>query len=60
MNEDRIGGVEKKTVGSVKENLGKLTGDRSLETDGVADKTAGTARNTVGGIKATVHDAVEK
>ena len=60
MDEDRIGGVGKKAVGSVKESLGKLTVDRSFETEGAAGKTSGTARNTVGGIKATVHDVAEK
>ena len=60
MNKDRVEGIGKKVTGSVKEAIGKVTGDTKLQAEGAADKAAGTAQNTVGGAKDTVRDAVKK
>ncbi len=60
MDKDRVDSMGKKVVGSVKEGLGKLTGDNKLEAEGAAEKTAGTAQNAVGGVKDTVRDTVKK
>jgi uncharacterized protein YjbJ (UPF0337 family) len=41
MDKDRIAGSAKEIKGSVKETIGKATGDTKLQTDGSADKAAG-------------------
>lgn len=60
MDKDRVEGIGKKVAGSVKEAIGKVTGDTKLEAEGTAQKTAGTAQNAVGGVKDTVRDTVKK
>jgi uncharacterized protein YjbJ (UPF0337 family) len=59
MDKDRIAGSAKKTKGSVKEAIGKITGDSKTQAEGTAEKTAGQAQNAVGGIKDTVRDATK-
>jgi uncharacterized protein YjbJ (UPF0337 family) len=56
MNQDRIAGAAKETKGSVKEIIGKATGDAKLEADGKADKVEGKVQNALGGLK----DAVKR
>ena len=53
---DRIEGAAKQAGGSIKEGLGKLTGDEKLKAEGRADKLEGKVQNTVGGIKDTLRD----
>ena len=60
MDKDRVDGIGKKITGSVKEAIGKVTGDTKLQAEGTADKATGTAQNAVGGAKDTVRDAVKK
>jgi uncharacterized protein YjbJ (UPF0337 family) len=48
---DRIEGAAKQVGGSIKEGLGKLTGDEKLKAEGRADKVEGKVQNTVGGVK---------
>ena len=60
MDKDRIDGIGKKVSGSVKEAIGKVTGDTKLQAEGTAQKTAGKAQNAVGGVKDGLRDAVEK
>jgi len=48
MSTNRIEGVARKTTGALKETAGKLTGNRRLEAEGVAEKAAGTIQNKVG------------
>jgi uncharacterized protein YjbJ (UPF0337 family) len=38
MDKDRIDGAGKKVTGSVKEAIGKVTGDAKLQAEGTADK----------------------
>jgi len=59
MDRDRIGDSTKQTKGSVKEAIGKVTGDSKTQAEGSAEKTAGKAQNAVGGIKDTVRDATK-
>ncbi len=59
MDQDRIDGVGKKITGSVKEAIGKVTGDTKLEAEGTADKAAGTVQNAMGGVKDSARDAVK-
>ena len=42
--------------GSVKETVGKATGDTKLERSGTTDKIAGAAQNTVGDLKNAAGD----
>ena len=60
MDKDRVDGIGKKVTGSIKEAIGKVTGDTKLQAEGKADKAAGTAQNAVGGTKDAVRDAVKK
>ena len=59
MDKDRIAGSAKKTKGSVKEAIGKVTGDSKTESEGAAEKIAGRAQNAVGGIKDSVRGATK-
>lgn len=60
MDRDRVEGIGKKVTGSVKEAIGKVTGDTKLQAEGKADKVTGTAQNAVGGAKDTVRDTADK
>lgn len=60
MDEDRLKGIGKQVTGSIKEAIGKVTGDTKVQTEGAVEKTAGTAQNAVGGAKDTVRDAVKE
>jgi uncharacterized protein YjbJ (UPF0337 family) len=41
MDKDRIAGAVKEIKGSIKETVGKATGDAKLEVEGKADKVEG-------------------
>ncbi len=56
MDKDRVAGSAKKTKGSVKEAIGKVTGDSKTQAEGAAEKITGHAQNAVGGVKDTVRD----
>lgn len=56
MDKDRIAGSAKQIKGSVKETIGKATGDAKLQSDGKADKIEGKVQNAIGGLK----DALKK
>ena len=51
MDKDRIKGSAEQAKGSIKETVGKATGDSKTEAEGNADKASGKAQNTIGGIK---------
>lgn len=51
MNGTTIGGESQELGGNVKEAAGKLTNDRSLQSDGVADQIAGSAKQMAGAAK---------
>ena len=51
MDKDRIAGAAQKAKGSVKDAVGKATGDSKLQAEGKADKAAGSVRNAIGGAK---------
>jgi uncharacterized protein YjbJ (UPF0337 family) len=59
VDKDRIEGAGKQIKGSVKEGVGKVTGDEKLKGEGKADKVEGKVQNTVGGLKDKVRDAVD-
>ncbi len=60
MDEDRLKGIGKQVTGSIKEAVGKVTGDTKTQAEGTAEKTGGKAQNAVGGAKDTVRDAVKE
>ena len=60
MDKDRVEGAAKQVKGSIKEAIGKVTGDTQTQAEGAADKAAGKTQNTVGGVKDTARDALKK
>src|SRR5271155_1289369 len=60
MDKDRIKGSVEQAKGSVKEAVGKATGDTKLEVEGRNEKAAGKVQNAVGGIKDAVREALKK
>jgi uncharacterized protein YjbJ (UPF0337 family) len=54
MDKDRIKGSAEQAKGAVKETVGKVFGDKKLETDGKTDKAAGKVQNAIGGLKDAV------
>jgi uncharacterized protein YjbJ (UPF0337 family) len=59
MDKDRVAGSARKAKGSVKEAIGKVTGDSKTQAEGAAEKTAGQAQNAAGGVKDTVRNATK-
>jgi uncharacterized protein YjbJ (UPF0337 family) len=60
MDNDRVAGTAKQAKGSVKEAIGKITGDTKAQVEGKAEKTGGKVQNAAGGVKDTVLDAADK
>ncbi len=54
MDKDRVEGAAHQAKGSVKEAVGKVTGDKKTQAEGAAEKAAGKVQNTAGGAKDTV------
>jgi uncharacterized protein YjbJ (UPF0337 family) len=46
MNEDRIKGEVRQVKGSIKEAIGKITGDRKTQAEGAAEKVGGKAQTS--------------
>ena len=59
MDKERVKGTGKQVSGSIKEAVGKITGDTKIEAEGAAQKTTGKAQNAIGGAKDKVRDAVD-
>ena len=59
MDKDRIEGAAKQVKGSIKEAIGKVTGDTQTQVEGATEKAAGKAQSTVGGVKDTARDALK-
>ena len=60
MDKDRLAGAAEQAKGSLKEAIGKVTGDTKTQAEGAAEKAAGEARNTAGGAKNAVRDIADK
>ena len=60
MDSNRIKGEAKKVRGSTKEAAGKITGDRSLEAEGAAEKAAGSVQSATGKAADKVREAARK
>jgi uncharacterized protein YjbJ (UPF0337 family) len=60
MDNDRIAGAANKVKGSVKEAIGKITGDTKTQAEGAVEKTAGQVQQAAGGAKDAVREAADK
>lgn len=60
MDKDRIEGAKKKIKGTIKEAVGKITGDARTEVDGKAERAAGKVQSAVGGVKDAARDRLKK
>ncbi len=60
MDKDRIEGAAHQVKGSLKEAVGKVTGDAKTEAEGAAEKAAGKVQNAVGGLKDSAREALKK
>ena len=60
MDKNRIQGVGKQVKGSMKEAIGKVTGNKQAEVKGTAEKIVGKAQSEVGKAKDAVREAVKK
>lgn len=59
MDNDRIAGLGKKVSGSIKEAIGKITGDRTMQPEGTTEKAGGRVKNAVGEAKDAVRDVAK-
>nr|WP_294514635.1 CsbD family protein [uncultured Rhodopila sp.] len=60
MDKDRVEGAGHEAKGTVKEAVGKVTGDKETQAEGTSEKAAGKVQNAVGGAKDAVRDWVKK
>ena len=60
MDKDRIDGAAKQVKGSIKEAVGKVTGYKKTQAEGVAEKAAGKVQNSVGGAKDAARETLKK
>ncbi len=56
MDKDRIDGMGNQAGGKIKEGVGKLIGDKKMETEGQAQQVKGKVENAAGGVKDAVRD----
>jgi uncharacterized protein YjbJ (UPF0337 family) len=59
MHKDEMKGAAKDAKGSVKESVGRATGDERLEAEGTTDKAAGKVQKGVGNLKEAARDALK-
>lgn len=60
IDKNRTEGVVKQAKGSVKETIGKITGNKSTEAEGMAEKIEGQMQTKVGETADQVCEAVKK
>ena len=58
-NSDEVEGKYEQAKGSVKEGLGKLTGDDEMRSEGAADKLKGDVQEGWGGTKRKIGDMLD-
>jgi uncharacterized protein YjbJ (UPF0337 family) len=59
MHKDQIKGAAKDAKGSVKEAVGKATGNERLEAEGAGDRLAGKVQKGVGDVKDAAREALK-
>lgn len=60
MDKNRIDGTAKQVKGSVKEAIGKLTGDKKVQLEGAAEKQVGKVQTKAGEAADKVRDLQKK
>ncbi|WP_250478645.1 MULTISPECIES: CsbD family protein [unclassified Caballeronia] len=60
MDKNRVEGAAKQVKGSIKEAIGKVTGDRTTEAKGAAEKAEGKVQANVGKAADKVKDVLKK
>jgi uncharacterized protein YjbJ (UPF0337 family) len=60
MDKDRIEGAARQVKGTIKEAIGKVTGDAKIQAEGVAEKAAGKLQSNIGGAKDAARDILNK
>ncbi|MDR5821464.1 MULTISPECIES: CsbD family protein [unclassified Caballeronia] len=60
MDKHRVDGAAKQVKGSIKEAIGKVTGDRTTEAKGAAEKAEGKVQASVGKAADKVRDTLKK
>jgi uncharacterized protein YjbJ (UPF0337 family) len=60
MDKNRIDGIAKQVKGSVKEAIGKVTGDTRIQAEGIAEKNVGKAQAEVGEVADKLRDSARK
>ncbi|KAB0676184.1 CsbD family protein [Aureimonas leprariae] len=60
MDKNRIEGAGKQAAGSIKEAVGKITGNRATEAEGAAEKAAGKVQSGVGRAKDGVRSVLKR
>ena len=58
-NKDEVKGKFDQAKGSVKEEVGRATGDGELESEGIADRAGGNIREGFGTARRKVGEAIE-
>ena len=58
MDKDRVAGSADQAKGTVKETVGRLTGDAKLEAEGRGDRAGGKLQNMIGGVKDAIRNAL--
>ena len=60
MHKDEAKGAAKDIAGSVKEGIGKATGNERLQAEGVAERVEGKLQKGVGALKDAARDALKE
>ena len=60
MDRNRVNGAAKQVKGSVKEAIGKATGNRTLQVEGTAGKLAGKVQSKVGQAADALRDRLKR
>ena len=59
MHKDQIKGAAKDAAGSVKEGIGKATGNDRMAAEGAAERVEGKVQKAVGDVKDAARDALK-
>jgi uncharacterized protein YjbJ (UPF0337 family) len=59
MHKDQIKGAAKDAKGSVKEGIGKATGNDRMAAEGASERVAGKVQKAVGGVKDAAREALK-
>ena len=60
MHKDQVKGAAKDTAGSVKEAVGKATGNDRLAAEGAGERVEGKVQKAVGSVKDAAREALKK